>query len=132
MGVQLRWAAAAMYLALILWVVLHPSGRGGDFVNFAENAGHAVPVAAWMVATVGLYLVGSKTSSDQGIRCGCVSSAVGFIAVLVAAFTLFPESWSQEESAHVVGNLLWVAVTPGIAVFAFRLRPSGADRNNVS
>ena len=119
----LRLAAAAVYLGTILWVLLHPASRGGDLVNFKDNAACAVPVAVCMALAVGLYLLASKTSAYEGtLRWGCGSSLIGWAAAIIAAFTLVPESWSQQEFGHVFGNALWVTGMPGVAVFAIGLR----------
>jgi len=119
----LRSAAAAVYLGMILWVLLHPANRRDDLVNFKDNAACAVPAAVCIAITAGLGLLASKTSAYKGTTAwGCGSSVISGIVVIVAAFTLVPKSWSQEEFQHVFGNLLWVTAMPGVAVFTIGLR----------
>ena len=119
----LRSAAAAVYLGTILWVLLHPASRRDDLVNFKDNAACAVPVAACMALTVGLYLMASKTSDYKGTTAwGCGSSLLGWVGAIIAAFTVTPVSWSQEEWGHVFGNALWVTGMPGVAVYVIVLR----------
>jgi len=134
-GALLRAASAAVYAGTILWVVLHPSGRTTDLLDFRHNAACAAAAAACMAVVVVLYLLASKASAYRGTTAvGCGSSLLGCVGVLVAAFTLVPESWSQQELGHFVGNALWVTIMPGMAVFVIGLRrrraAKGADQAN--
>jgi len=132
----LRMLAGITYFGTILWVAIHPSGHQGDVLNFKENTAHAIAATACMVLTVALFLVGSRGSSRSATtRFGCVGCLIAFvvapIAGLVAAFTIIPESWSDQDFQYFIGNLIVVATVPGFAIwaFAFRIcRPTWFDR----
>lgn len=72
-----------------------------------------------MLWTASLFLMGSKKLPVRTIsKLGCLSSVVALVAVIVGWLTIAPESWSDQEKADVLGNLMWVATMPGVLVFS--------------